>query len=305
MKLARVAFIGMGVMGSPMALHLADAGHEVIGMANANAVAKLVEHSGRGATSIPEAVCEADVVITMVPDSPDVESVALGPDGIYANAREGTLHIDCSTIRPDVSRRLADAGGRQRVAVVDAPVSGGESAAVQGSLSIMVGGDATHFERARPFLEVFGRTVVHVGPAGAGQTVKAANQLIVGGTIELVAEAIVFLESHNVDTSAAVRVLAGGLAGNAILERKASGMLERQFTPGFRVDLHHKDMGIVVAAAREAGVAIPLGNHVADLISSVRAQGYGSLDHTALLLQVERLSGRESAQPPDRPGEPG
>jgi 2-hydroxy-3-oxopropionate reductase len=301
-ELTRIAFIGMGIMGSPMALHLADAGHEVIGMANARAVAKLVQHGGRGATSLGEAVSEADVVITMVPDSPDVESVAIGPDGIYANVREGTLHIDCSTIRPDVARRLAEAGAQRTVAVVDAPVSGGEAGAVQGTLSIMVGGEANDFERALPFLEAFGKTVVHVGPAGAGQTVKAANQLIVGGTIELVAEAIVFLEAHGVDTSAAVRVLAGGLAGNAILERKAPGMLQRQFAPGFRLDLHHKDMGIVVAAAREAEVAIPLGNHVADLISSVRAQGYGSLDHTALLLQVEKLSGRDSGEPTDRPG---
>ena len=293
----------MGIMGSPMALHLADAGHEVIGMANAEAVAKLVQHGGRGATSLGEALSEADVVITMVPDSPDVESVALGPDGIYANVREGTLHIDCSTIRPDVARRLAEAGAQRAVAVVDAPVSGGEAGAVQGTLSIMVGGEADHFQRARPFLEAFGKTVVHVGAAGAGQTVKAANQLIVGGTIELVAEAIVFLEAHGVDTAAAIEVLAGGLAGNAILERKAPGMLQRQFTPGFRVDLHHKDMGIVVAAAREVEVAIPLGNHVADLISSARAQGYGSLDHTALLLQVEKLSGRDSSQPTDRPGE--
>jgi 2-hydroxy-3-oxopropionate reductase len=285
-----------------MALHLADAGHEVIGMANPESVAKLVQHGGRGATSLAEAVSDADVVITMVPDSPDVESVALGPDGIYANVREETLHIDCSTIRPDVARRLAEAGAERSVAVVDAPVSGGEAGAVQGTLSIMVGAEANHFERALPFLKVFGKTVVHVGPAGAGQTVKAANQLIVGGTIELVAEAIVFLEAHGVDTSAAITVLGGGLAGSAILERKAPGMLARQFTPGFRLDLHHKDMGIVIAAAREAEVAIPLGNHVADLISSVRAQGYGSLDHTALLLQVEKLSGRDRVEPTDQPG---
>jgi 2-hydroxy-3-oxopropionate reductase len=273
-------------------------------MANARAVAKPVQHGGLGATSLGEAACEADVVITMVPDSPDVESVALGPDGIYANVKEGTPHLDCSTIRPDVARRLAEAGAQRTVAVVDAPVSGGEAGAVQGTLSIMVEGEANHLERAPPFLEAFGQTMVHVGPAGAGQTVKAANQLIVGGTIELVAEAIVFLEAQGVDTSAAIEVLAGGLAGNAILERKAPGMLQRQFTPGFRGDLHHKDMGIVVAAAREAELAIPLGNHMADLISSVRAQGYRSLDHTALL-QVEKLSGRDSGEPTDRPGQSG
>jgi 2-hydroxy-3-oxopropionate reductase len=289
---ATIGFIGMGIMGGPMARHLADAGHDVVGMANPEAVARLVEHGGRGAASVAEAVSGADVVFTMVPDSPDVESVALGPGGIYANAAEGTLHIDCSTIRPDVARQLANAGAEVGVSVVDAPVSGGEAGAEQASLSIMVGGETADFERARPFLEKVGKTVVHVGPSGAGQTVKAANQLIVGGTIELVAEAIEFLEAHGVDTTAAVRVLAGGLAGNAILDRKAATMLERRFEPGFRVDLHHKDMGIVVSAAREAGVAIPLGSHVADLISSLRAQGYGSLDHSALLLQVDQLSGR-------------
>ncbi len=287
-----IAFIGMGVMGGPMARHLADAGHDVVGLANPRAVAALAQHGGRGAGSVAEAVTGAEVVITMVPDSPDVESVALGPGGIYASAAGGTLHIDCSTIRPDVARKLAAAGAERGVRVVDAPVSGGEAGATDATLSIMVGGEDADVARARPVLETMGQTIVHVGPSGAGQTVKAANQLIVGGTIELVAEAIVFLEAHGVDPAAAVRVLAGGLAGNAILDRKAPGMLERRFAPGFRVDLHHKDMGIVVAAAREAGVAIPLGAHVADLISSLRAQGHGSLDHSALLLQVEELSGR-------------
>jgi 2-hydroxy-3-oxopropionate reductase len=294
---ARIGFIGMGIMGGPMAQHLADAGYDVVGVANPQAVARLEQHGGRGASSVAEAVSGADVVITMVPDSPDVESVALGDGGIYAHVRPGTLHIDCSTIRPDVARQLARTGVEHGVAVLDAPVSGGEAGAQQASLSIMVGGEPADFERARPILETVGATVVHVGPSGAGQTVKAANQLIVAGTLELVAEALVFLEAQDVDTTAAVRVLAGGLAGNAILDRKASGMLERRFTPGFRVDLHHKDMGIVVAAARAAGVAIPLGNHVADLISSLRAQGYGSLDHSALLLQVEELSGRAGTKP--------
>lgn len=290
--MSTIAFIGMGIMGGPMARHLADAGHEVVGMANPNAVAQLVEHGGRGAGTVAEAVDGAEVVITCVPDSPDVESVALGPDGIYANAARGTLHIDCSTIRPDIARALAQAGAERGIDVVDAPISGGEAGAKDATLSIMVGGDPDPVARAMPYLEVLGKTIVHVGPSGSGQTVKAANQLIVAGTIELVAEAIVFLEAHGVETEAAIRVLAGGLAGNAILDRKAAGMLKREFAPGFRIDLHHKDMGIIVSAAREAGVAIPLGAHVADLISSLRAQGHGSLDHSALLLQVDELSGR-------------
>ena len=288
-----IAFIGLGIMGAPMAGHLVAAGHDVVGHnLSRPAVDRLVEQGGRAADSVADAVRGADVVITMVPDSPDVEGVALGDDGIYANAAEGTLHIDCSSIRPDVAKRVADAGAAAGVRVVDAPVSGGQSGAVEAALSIMVGGADDDVERARPLLELMGKTIVHVGPAGSGQTVKAANQLIVAGTIELVAESLVFLEAYGVDLEAAVEVLAGGLAGNAIFQRKAAGMLKRDYTPGFRIDLHHKDMGIVTSAAREAGVAIPLGAHVAQLVASLRAQGHGDLDHSALLLQVEQLSGR-------------
>ena len=228
----------------------------------------------------------------MVPDSPDVEELALSDEGIYASAKPGTLHIDCSTIRPDVARRVAAAGAERDIRVVDAPVSGGEAGAKEGSLSIMVGGEAEDVEAARPYLDVVGGTVVHVGPASAGQTVKAANQLIVAGNIQLLAEALVFLEAHGVDTESATAVLGGGLAGSAVLNRKAAGMRAREFAPGFRIDLHHKDLGIVTAAAREAGVAIPLGAHVAQLVGELRAQGHGGLDHSALLLLVEQLSGR-------------
>lgn len=293
--MTRIAFIGLGIMGAPMAAHLVAAGHDVVGHnLSRPAVDRLVAAGGRAADSTADAVREADVVITMVPDSPDVESLALEPDGLYANAKPGTLHIDCSTIRPDVARRVAGAGAERGIRVVDAPVSGGEAAAVEGTLSIMAGGDVADVEAARPYLEVVGGTVVHVGPAGSGQTVKAANQLIVAGNIQLVAEALVFLEAHEVDTGAAVAVLAGGLAGSTVLDRKAAGMRSRAFTPGFRIDLHHKDLGIVTAAARAAGVAIPLGAHVAQLVASLRAQGHGGLDHSALLLQVESLSGRNS-----------
>jgi len=228
----------------------------------------------------------------MVPDSPDVEAVTLAEDGIYALAKPGTIHVDMSSIRPDVAKKVGEAGKERGMRVLDAPVSGGEQGAIDATLSIMVGGDPEDFAAARPVLEAVGKTIVHVGPVGSGQTVKAANQLIVAGTIELVAEAIVFLEAYGVDTEAAVKVLAGGLAGNAILERKAAGMLRRDFTPGFRIELHHKDMGIVTSAAREAGVAIPLGALTAQLVGAARANGHGGLDHSALLLGVEQLSGR-------------
>ena len=290
---ATVGFIGLGIMGGPMAANLTKAGFDVVGYNRSpEPVRRLVEQGGRGADGLADAVRDADVVITMVPDSPDVEAVALGEDGIYAHAKPGTLHVDMSSIRPDVARKVAEAGRERGMRVLDAPVSGGEQGAIDATLSIMVGGDAADFADARPLLEAVGRTVVHVGPAGSGQTVKAANQLIVAGTIELVAEAIVFLEAYGVDTEAAVKVLAGGLAGNAILDRKGAAMLRRDFTPGFRIELHDKDMGIVTSAAREAGVVIPLGAVVAQLVASLKAQGDGGLDHSALLKLVERLSGR-------------
>jgi 2-hydroxy-3-oxopropionate reductase len=288
-----VGFIGLGIMGGPMAANLVKAGFDVIGYNRGpEPTRRLVEQGGRGADSLAEAVRDADVVVTMLPDSSDVEAVALGEDGIYAHAKPGTLHLDMSSIRPDVATQVAEAGKERGIRVLDAPVSGGEQGAIDATLSIMAGGDPNDFADARPVLEAVGRTVVHVGPVGAGQTVKAANQLIVAGTIELVAEAIVFLEAYGVDMEAAIKVLAGGLAGNAILERKAPGMLARDFTPGFRIELHHKDMGIVTSAAREAGVVVPLGAVVAQLIASLKAQGDGGLDHSALLKLVEQLSGR-------------
>jgi 2-hydroxy-3-oxopropionate reductase len=295
-----VAVVGLGIMGAPMAANLVRAGFAVVGHSRTRAsVDRLVEHGGRAADGLADAVSEADVVVTVLPDGPDVAAVALGDgperEGVYALVKPGTIHIDCSTVDPAVSRELAGAGAERGLRVLDAPVSGGESGAVDGTLSIMVGGAAEDVAAARPVLEAMGTTIVHVGPAGAGQTVKAANQLVVAGTLQLVAEALVFLEAHGVALDAAVRVLAGGLAASTVLDRKAGQMLARDFRPGFRVDLHHKDMGIVTAAARRAGVAVPLGAHVAQLMGAARARGHGALDHTALLLLVEELAGRSAA----------
>ncbi len=241
-----------------------------------------------------EAVQGADVVATMVPDSPDVQAVLTGADGVFAHADKGALIIDFSTIRPDVSKRLAEQGKEAGFRVLDAPVSGGQAGAEEGSLSIMVGGDAQDFADAGPVFDAVGKTIVHVGPAGSGQTVKAANQLIVAGNIELVAEALVFLEAYGVDTEAALKVLGGGLAGSTVLARKGDGMRARTFEPGFRLELHHKDLGIVQAAAREAGVVIPLGAVVAQLVAAMVARGDGGLDHSGLLKLVEDLSGRST-----------
>jgi len=292
-----IAFIGLGIMGAPMAKNLSKAGYDVVGYNRGkSALERHVAAGGRAAGSVAEAVSGAGTVITMLPDSPDVQTVAEGPDGIYANAQRGTLHIDCSTIRPDVAARLAAAGRAAGLAVLDAPVSGGEQGAIDGKLSIMAGGEDADFRRAAPVLEAVGTTIVHVGPSGAGQTVKAANQLIVAGTIQLVAEAIVFLEAQGADIEASLRVLSGGLASSAVLDRKAAAMQRREFTPGFRIDLHHKDMGIVIAAARETGAAIPLGTHVAGLIAALHAQGHGGLDHGSLLLLTQQLSGRTTIE---------
>lgn len=289
-----VAFIGLGIMGGPMAANLVTAGFDVVGHNRSPEPRKRLEDAGgRSVETVADAVRGADVVITMLPDSPDVEAVAAGEDGIFTHARTGALYIDMSSIRPDVARRLAEDGRAAGLRVLDAPVSGGQAGAVAGKLSIMVGGEDADVEAAGEVLAPLGTTIVHVGPAGAGQTVKAANQLMVAGHLEMLAEALVFLEAHGVDTGRALDVLGGGLAGSTVLDRKGRGMLARDFTPGFRLELHHKDLGIAQAAAREAGVVIPLGAAVAQLVAAMVARGDGGLDHSGLLRLVAELSGRE------------
>jgi 2-hydroxy-3-oxopropionate reductase len=289
-----IGFIGLGIMGNPMACHLARAGHTVIGYNRTpGRAAALIEAGGAEADSIAEAVKDADVVAVMVPDSPDVQDVLLSDGGVFAHAQPATLVIDFSSIRPDVTTQLAKEATQRGLRLIDAPVSGGEPGAKNASLSIMVGATDDDFAAAKPVLGIVGKTIVHVGPNGAGQTVKAANQLIVAGNIQLLAEAIAFLHAYGVDLDAAVEVLGGGLAGSAVLQQKAPKMLARNFDPGFRIELHHKDMGIVTSAAREAGVVIPLGAVVAQLMASALANGDGSLDHSGLLRGVERLSGHK------------
>jgi 2-hydroxy-3-oxopropionate reductase len=287
-----VAFIGLGIMGSPMAVHLQNAGYQVVGYnLHPDRTKPLVDAGGTAAGSIAEAVKGADIVAVMVPDSPDVQVVLTGEDGVFDSAPEGTLVIDFSSIRPDVTAELAKEANERGFRLLDAPVSGGEAGAQNAALSIMVGGAAADFAEAAPVFDAVGKTIVHVGPNGAGQTVKAANQLIVATNIQAVAEALVFLEAYGVDTEAALDVLGGGLAGSAVLNQKRANLTGRSFEPGFRIDLHHKDMGIVTSAAREAGVVLPVGAVMAQLMASARANGDGGLDHSALLRGVERLSG--------------
>ncbi|WP_327706510.1 2-hydroxy-3-oxopropionate reductase [Streptomyces decoyicus] len=291
-NLPKIAWIGLGIMGSPMAENLIKAGYTVTGYTlEADKLERLAAAGGTAATSVAEAVTDADVIITMVPASPHVEALAYGPDGILAHARRGALLIDMSSITPQTSIDLAKAAAGNGIRVLDAPVSGGEAGAVEAVLSIMAGGEQADFDAARPILEALGKTIVLCGPHGAGQTVKAANQLIVAVNIQACAEAVVFLEKSGVDLTAALDVLNGGLAGSTVLTRKKDNFKNRDFRPGFRIDLHHKDMGIVTDAARTVGAALPVGTLVASLVASLRAQGDGGLDHSALLRGVERLSG--------------
>lgn len=291
--MSTVGFIGLGIMGGPMAANLVRAGFDVIGYNRSPArIDRLVQAGGRGASVVQDAIRDRDVIISCLPDSPDVEQLALGPDGVFATARPGSIYIDMSTIAPATAVKVAQAGRAREMGVLDAPVSGGEKGAIEGILSIMVGGDVADLERARPVLLAMGTTIVHVGGPGAGQTVKAANQLLCAAGIQALAEAVVFLEAHSVDAAVGLRALGGGLAGSAVMERRGPDMVARNFRPGFRVNLHHKDMGIMTAAARDAGVAIPVGALAAQLIAVLQAQGHGELDNTALLRLVEELSGR-------------
>ncbi|MFE2204347.1 MULTISPECIES: 2-hydroxy-3-oxopropionate reductase [Streptomyces] len=293
-NLPKVAWIGLGIMGSPMSENLIKAGYSVTGYTlEQDKIDRLVAAGGTGASSIADAVEDADVVITMVPASPQVEAIAYGPDGILENAKRGALLVDMSSITPQTSVDLAKNAAEKGIRVLDAPVSGGEAGAIEAVLSIMVGGEQADFDAAKPLLDALGKTIVLCGPHGSGQTVKAANQLIVAVNIQACAEAVVFLEKSGVDLTAALDVLNGGLAGSTVLTRKKDNFLKRDFAPGFRIDLHHKDMGIVTDAARNVGAALPVGGVVAQLVASLRAQGDGGLDHSALLRSVERLSGSQ------------
>ncbi|MFC9994112.1 NAD(P)-dependent oxidoreductase [Nocardia sp. NPDC127526] len=291
--MSKIGFVGLGIMGGPMAGHLVKAGHDVTGFDLSPAgLEKLKDAGGAVAGSAAEAVRDKDIVITMLPQDEHVETVFAE---VLSHAAPGTLYIDFSTITPKTARWTATEGAKKNLRVLDAPVSGGEPGAVNAALSIMVGGSEADFEAAKPVFEAVGKVFALVGPNGAGQVVKAANQLVVGGTYALVAEAILLMENLGADAAAGLDVLAGGLAGSKILELKRKSMLERSFAPGFRIDLHHKDMGIILAAARDAEVSIPMGALTAQLIAAARAQGHGSLDHSALLLVAEALAGKGKA----------
>lgn len=277
-----VAFIGYGIMGAPMAANLAAAGHSVRVYARSAEAREAADGQGLGtATSVAEAVDGAGLVITMLTDGPAVLDVALGDDGIRSAIDASTVYVDMSTIAPSEWRTVRDAFVEDGVATVDAPVSGGEAAAAEGALSIMAGGDVEVIDRVRPVLEAMG-TVTRVGESGAGQTVKAANQLVVAGNIQLVAEALVLLERGGVDLGTGLEVIGRGLAGSTVIERKREALLSRRYDPGFRLRLHAKDLGIVADTARTAALALPLTAAVTQLVNAAVATGHAEDDHSAL-----------------------
>jgi 2-hydroxy-3-oxopropionate reductase len=278
-------------MGDPMAHNLMEAGHSLVVHSRSPEPVEALAKAGAEVASGPREVGErSNVVITMLPDSAAVESVVLGEDGVLAGATEGDLLIDMSTIHPTVAVAIARAAAERGVSALDAPVSGGDVGAQQGTLSIMVGGESGDVERARPLLEVLGKTIVHVGEPGAGQVVKACNQVVVAVTIAAVSEALVLGSKAGVDPERILDVLGGGLAANKVMEMRRTNFLEHDFTPGFRIDLHHKDLNIALESGDAYGVPLPLTGLVQQYMRALRAQGHGGDDHSGLLQLVEELA---------------
>lgn len=284
----KIGFIGLGIMGLPMARNLMQAGYElVVHNRSRGPVEELAAEGAEAAGSPGEVAAESGIVITMLPDSPQVQEVMSGEGGILESVREGSLIIDMSTISPVVARELARAAAERGVGMLDAPVSGGDVGAQQGTLSIMAGGSPEDFKRAEPLFEVMGKTVVHVGESGAGQVVKACNQIVVALTIEAVSEALVLGSKAGVDPAVILKVLSGGLAGNKVMEVRGPNFLEHNFTPGFKIDLHHKDLGIALAAGREYGVPLPVTAIVDQMLDALKVMGKGGQDHSALITLIE------------------
>jgi 2-hydroxy-3-oxopropionate reductase len=292
----RIGFVGLGIMGRPMASNLVRAGHELVVHNRTPQKAAALAEQGAVAVDSPREVAErSDIIITMLPDSPDVEQVVAGRGGILEGIRPGALLVDMSTISPVVTRELSDLLKAHGAAMLDAPVSGGDVGAIEGSLSIMVGGEAAHFVRALPLFHVMGKTVVHVGGIGAGQVTKAANQVVVALTIAAVSEALVLGSKGGVAPEKILDVLGGGLAGNQVMKVKRQKFLDHTFEPGFRSELHHKDLGIALSAARTYGLALPLTSIVDQLFQAMKQKGWGREDHSGLLRVIEDLSSYSTA----------
>jgi len=288
----RIGFIGLGIMGKPMARNLLKAGYPLVVHNRSRASVEELSREGARAAGSPREVAQgSDVVITMLPDSPDVEQVVLGAKGVIEGVRQGMLLVDMSTVAPSTSLKLHRAMAERRMQALDAPVSGGEIGAREATLSIMVGGDEGAFQRALPILQAMGKNIVRVGGPGAGQVAKACNQVIVALTIQAVAEALTLARKCGVDPGKVREALLGGFAQSRILEVHGKRMIDRAFQPGFRMRLHRKDLAIALQTGKEQGVALLATAQAAELMDSLLAQGKGELDHSGLALLVEQMAG--------------
>ncbi|GAB3915579.1 2-hydroxy-3-oxopropionate reductase [Larkinella terrae] len=283
----KIGFIGLGIMGKPMALNLIKAGYSVSILGKSGAADEL-EDAGANTFPTSKALAQhTDIVITMLPDSPDVEQVVSGPDGVLEGIQSGALFIDMSTISPSTARTIYQSMQEKGVEALDAPVSGGQVGAVSASLSIMVGGSEAAFNRALPVFQAMGKNIVWIGEPGAGQTTKACNQMIVGITIQAVAEAFTLAKNAGVDLEKMREVLLGGFAQSRILDLHGKRMIERNFAPGFKIRLHKKDLGIALQSGDEFSVPLKATALVAEQMKAAVAAGNGELDHSAIIQELE------------------
>lgn len=288
----RVGFIGLGIMGRPMAHNLVHAGYPLVVYNRSQGAVKELAGEGAVAVRSPREVAEqSDLVITMLPDSPEVHQVVLGTDGVVEGVRPGMLFVDMSTIAPATTREVYAALKAIKVQALDAPVSGGEVGAKEGSLSIMVGGETEAFERAMPIFKILGRNIVHIGDAGAGQVTKACNQIVVALTIQAVAEALMLAKRSGVDPARVREALLGGFAQSRILELHGQRIIDSAFKPGFKIRLHRKDLGIALQTGRALSLPLMSTAQVAELMNALIARGDGDLDHSALALLLDQMGG--------------
>jgi len=292
--MSQIGFIGLGIMGKPMARNLLKAGHSLIVYdLRPGPLMELREAGATPAASCRDAAGQSEIVITMLPDGRDVEVAILDPDGVLAGARKGALIVDMSSISPTVSQKVAAACAAQGVDFLDAPVSGGEPKAIDGTLAIMVGGAPTAFEKARPILEKMGSAVTLTGPVGAGNTTKLANQIMVACNIAAMGEALVLATRAGLDPEIVFNAVKGGLAGSTVLNVKAPMLIARNFKPGFRIELHQKDLRNALLAAESLKVSLPLTSLVQQMLMALMNEGKGQLDHSAIVQFIERMAGIE------------
>lgn len=288
----RIGFVGLGTMGAPMARRLLEAGYEVTVHNRTRAREEALAAAGAARAAAPRQAADgADLVITIVSDTPDVQAVVLGEQGVALGMKAGSVLVDMSTISPATTRRIATAVQEHGVSMLDAPVSGGSEGAEKGTLSIMVGGDAAALERARPVLEHLGTTITHVGASGAGQVAKAVNQTIIAGTYAAVAEGIALALAAEIDVEAALQALGGGAAGSWVLANRARNMVKGDYPLGFRTRLHRKDLGIALAAAKDLGVAMPVTAYVEQVETSLIKRGFGDEDVSNVARVVREQAG--------------